>query len=267
MTSSRPCSSARLPYLSRSEFASQRCTTSSMSNSSSSRTVISARGRQNAETWVNAAPPESSMRMAYVLRKMCVEYRVAFGRACSDAASSTANRSRPSSSRELRELVVVGRRTGRPIRRSRVVRGSPRSARTGSRRPHDAVPPHPRANWSRRHGPSLPGVKPIPRDGHGLRTGHEVDRCATVRTCRGRVALVTGANSGIGFRTAEAFAAHGARVVLACRDLVRAERAVQRIAAMRVRRPQDWTWRRCRRCASSPRAGRVRSTSLSTTPA
>ena len=40
----------------------------------------------------------------------------------------------------------------------------------------------------------------------------------------GRVAVVTGANSGIGFRTSEALAAHGARVVLACRDL-RARRA------------------------------------------
>ncbi len=46
----------------------------------------------------------------------------------------------------------------------------------------------------------------------------------------GRVAVVTGANSGIGFRTSEALAAHGARVVLACRDLVRAEQAVARIA-------------------------------------
>lgn len=50
----------------------------------------------------------------------------------------------------------------------------------------------------------------------------------------GRLAVVTGANSGIGFRTAEALAAHGARVVLACRDLVRAERAVQRIGGEHV---------------------------------
>ena len=47
----------------------------------------------------------------------------------------------------------------------------------------------------------------------------------------GRVAVVTGANSGIGFHTAQTLAMHGARVVLACRDLVRAERAVERIAA------------------------------------
>lgn len=49
----------------------------------------------------------------------------------------------------------------------------------------------------------------------------------------GRVAVVTGGNSGIGWHTADALAAHGARVVLACRDLVRAERAVARIRARR----------------------------------
>ena len=41
----------------------------------------------------------------------------------------------------------------------------------------------------------------------------------------GRTAVVTGANSGVGFETAAALAASGATVVLACRNPVRAEAA------------------------------------------
>lgn len=49
----------------------------------------------------------------------------------------------------------------------------------------------------------------------------------------GRVAIVTGANSGIGYWTALELAGHGAEVVLACRDLVRAERAADAILRAR----------------------------------
>ncbi len=45
----------------------------------------------------------------------------------------------------------------------------------------------------------------------------------------GRVAVVTGANSGIGFETARALAQKGARVVLGCRDPRRGNEAVQRL--------------------------------------
>jgi NAD(P)-dependent dehydrogenase (short-subunit alcohol dehydrogenase family) len=47
---------------------------------------------------------------------------------------------------------------------------------------------------------------------------------------RGRVALITGANTGIGFETAKALAIRGATVVLACRD-----RAKMHAAAARLR--------------------------------
>ncbi len=46
---------------------------------------------------------------------------------------------------------------------------------------------------------------------------------------RGRVAVVTGANSGIGFETARALAEKGAEVVLGCRDAARGRDAFQRI--------------------------------------
>jgi len=47
----------------------------------------------------------------------------------------------------------------------------------------------------------------------------------------GRIALVTGANSGIGYETARALAGHGAHVVLACRNGEKASRAVARLEA------------------------------------
>lgn len=45
----------------------------------------------------------------------------------------------------------------------------------------------------------------------------------------GRVAVITGANTGIGFETAAALAAHGAEVVLAVRDIEKGRAAADRI--------------------------------------
>ncbi len=47
----------------------------------------------------------------------------------------------------------------------------------------------------------------------------------------GRTAIVTGANTGLGFQTVAALAAHGAHVVLAVRNLDKGKDAVQKIAA------------------------------------
>ncbi len=45
----------------------------------------------------------------------------------------------------------------------------------------------------------------------------------------GRVAVVTGSNTGLGFQVARVLAGRGATVVLACRDMARAEAAADRI--------------------------------------
>src|SRR4051794_37249334 len=52
---------------------------------------------------------------------------------------------------------------------------------------------------------------------------------AAIPDLSGRAAVVTGANTGLGFHTARLLAGRGAQTVLACRDLDRAEAAAARI--------------------------------------
>ena len=54
---------------------------------------------------------------------------------------------------------------------------------------------------------------------------------AQIPDLRGRIALVTGANSGLGLETSRALAGKGARVVLACRGAAKAEEAMAAIRA------------------------------------
>jgi NAD(P)-dependent dehydrogenase (short-subunit alcohol dehydrogenase family) len=56
-------------------------------------------------------------------------------------------------------------------------------------------------------------------------TGGTTWGAADIGDLIGRIALVTGANSGIGYQTAAALAEHGAHVILACRDGEKARRA------------------------------------------
>jgi NAD(P)-dependent dehydrogenase (short-subunit alcohol dehydrogenase family) len=56
---------------------------------------------------------------------------------------------------------------------------------------------------------------------------------------RARTILVTGANSGLGLRSAQALAARGARVLMACRDAGRAATAREQVAAMAAGPPPE----------------------------
>ena len=55
----------------------------------------------------------------------------------------------------------------------------------------------------------------------------------------GRTILVTGANSGLGLRSAEALAAKGARVLLACRNAEKAAQALESVAAQATGAPPE----------------------------
>jgi NAD(P)-dependent dehydrogenase (short-subunit alcohol dehydrogenase family) len=68
-----------------------------------------------------------------------------------------------------------------------------------------------------------------------MSSGHERWTAADVPDLTGRTAVVTGASGGLGMETARVLAARGADVVLACRDMTKAERAAGLIRAERGR--------------------------------
>ena len=54
-------------------------------------------------------------------------------------------------------------------------------------------------------------------------------RCTSTNRLDGKVAIITGSNTGIGYEAALDFAKRGARIIMACRDLKKAEEAANKI--------------------------------------
>lgn len=77
---------------------------------------------------------------------------------------------------------------------------------------------------------------------------------------RGRVAIVTGGNTGLGFETARLLASHGATVVLAVRDVEKGRQAARRMQGdLRVQELDLTSLRSVRAAAADLRAayGRI----------
>jgi NAD(P)-dependent dehydrogenase (short-subunit alcohol dehydrogenase family) len=53
--------------------------------------------------------------------------------------------------------------------------------------------------------------------------------CKSKNRLYDKIAIITGSNTGIGYETALDFAKRGARVIMACRDTKKAEKAAQNI--------------------------------------
>jgi NADP-dependent 3-hydroxy acid dehydrogenase YdfG len=54
-------------------------------------------------------------------------------------------------------------------------------------------------------------------------------KCKSRNRLDGKIAIVTGGNTGLGFETALELAKRGAQLIIACRDTIKAEKAANRI--------------------------------------
>ena len=60
---------------------------------------------------------------------------------------------------------------------------------------------------------------------------HEKWTTKKIPDLTGKVIIVTGANSGLGYEDAKAFARKGAKIILACRNMDKANKALSKIQA------------------------------------